>query len=329
MIRVGIIAPSSVVPKIEFELGIEHLKKNGFEVEVHPQVHQQSFFYAGTDEERAKAFVDFSLREDLDAIWCARGGYGATHLLPTIEKLTKKKKPKKKLLLGYSDATALMEYSRTQWGWNTIHAPMPSLRSFSVLPEAEWHLLKELIHYSLLKTKLLPQNFHLSPIHVPKGFKKIEAPVVGGNLFVWNTLLGTPYVGNARGKILFLEEISENTGRVNRMMHHLEQAGGLKGVKAIVLGDFTDCHDTVPKTLQIKPDPISSEFLKNPPTEAMGNLREIYPSPIALDYVFRGVGERNKIPVFKGLPIGHGENHFSIFLGKKHELRLNGAFAQK
>lgn len=330
MIRLGIIAPSSVIPKVEFELGVDHLEKNGFEVEVHPQVSKRHFFYAGSDEDRAKAFLEFAFRKDLQALWCARGGYGATHLLPFLEKATKTKKPPKKTLLGYSDATALMEFARTRWGWNTIHAPMPSLRTFGILSSTEWTVLMDAIQQSVLKTKPHPMRFELSAIHLPKGFKKLEAPVVGGNLAVWNALLGTKYVGNARGKILFFEEISENLGRVNRMVHHLEQCGGLKGVKAVVLGDFTDCNDSVPKALIANPprDERFEEHLRHPPADAMGYIREIFPPIEALEFVFKGLGERNKIPVFRGMPIGHGSNHCSIFLGKKHELRANGQFVQ-
>ncbi len=330
MIRIGIVATSSVVPKIEFNLGVEHLKANGFEVEVHSTVLEQDGFYPATDELRARAFLDFAFRDDLQALWCARGGYGATHLLPFLEKASRKKKPKKKLLLGYSDATALMEFARTRWGWKTIHAPMPSLRTFSILPAAEWSQLLNLIDYEVLKKPLKPTKFKLEPIFIPKGFKKAEAPVVGGNLFVWNSLLGTPYVGKASGKILVLEEIGENMGRVNRMLHHLEQAGGFKGAKALVLGDFTDCNDTVAQTIQRLPGAgeVGDSFLKSPPASVMAPIRQVMPPQDALTYVFRALGERNQLPVFKGLPIGHGDQHFSVDLGRSHILRVDGTFIQ-
>ena len=141
-------------------------------------------------------------------------------------------------------------------------------------------------------------------------------------------MIGTPYAGNARGKILFFEEVSENVARINRFVHHLEQAGGLKGVKALVLGDFTDCNDTAPQVLQVRPaeDENFEEQLRHPKNESLGFLRSLYEPWVALDYVFQSLGERNQIPVYKGLPIGHGKNHFSLFLGKKHHLKKNGVF---
>ena len=102
-IRIGIIATSSVVPKVEFELGVDVLQEKGYSVDVHPTVLGEYYFYPAPDAERAEALIDFSMRSDLDAIWCARGGYGATHLLPFLDRAKKKlqsKKVKKKTLLG-------------------------------------------------------------------------------------------------------------------------------------------------------------------------------------------------------------------------------------
>jgi muramoyltetrapeptide carboxypeptidase len=332
MIRVGIVATSSVVPKVEFEIGVNFLKSKGFEIDVHPKVLGESMFYPAPDSVRAEALIEMAVRKDLDALWCARGGYGATHLLPMLNRAKNKlKRAPKKTLLGYSDATALLEWFRVNLGWQTIHAPMPSLRTFSLLPESEWASVESLLKYSVKQAKAPKAEFKLEPLHVPKGFAQVEAPLVGGNLFVWNSLLGTPDQGQAQGKILFLEEISENLGRVNRMMHHLEQAGGLTGVKALVLGDFLDCVDTVPSCLISGPKPgVDLEsFLRQPPKDAMGPLRTLHSPEAAFDFIFKGVGERNRIAVFKGVPVGHGPNHHSLFLGKKHRLTRKGKFGLK
>jgi len=334
MIRVGIVAPSSVIPKVEFEIGERFLEHEGFSVECHPSIFGEYFFYPAPDLERAEALIEFSKRDDLDVIWCARGGYGATHLLPYLDRAKKSlKTKKKKVLVGYSDATALLEWVRVNLGWKTLHAPMPSLRTFSLLAAEEWQPLKAMLSECVTKKKQTKARYShiLSPIFLPKGFTTVEAPLVGGNLFVWNTLIGTRNAGNARGKILFLEEIQENAGRMNRMMHHLEQAGGLKATRAIVLGDFLDCPDSVPLCLKSPPSPgVDLEaYLKSPPKEAMGFLRTVHAPEETLDFIFRGVGERNQIPIFKGLPVGHGPNHHTLFLGQKHSLQKNGKFQIK
>lgn len=331
MTKVGIVGPSSVIPKIEFEIGKRFLEAEGFQVECHPSVFGEYYFYPAPDEVRANALIEFAKRDDLDILWSARGGYGATHLLPYLERAKAKlKKCKKKTYIGYSDTTALMEWFRVNLGWKTIHAPMPSLRTFSVLQADEWITLKKIIAHAVKRTKVNYQH-RLKPLYLPKGFTRVQAPVVGGNLFVWNTLIGTPYAGNARNKILFLEEIQENVGRINRFVHHLEQSGGLKGVKAIVLGDFLDCPDSVPFCIQTPPpEGVNLEqFLKAPPKEVMGYLRKVHSPEEALDFVFKIVGERNKIAVFKGVPAGHGPNHHSLYLGQKHSLSRNGKFELK
>jgi muramoyltetrapeptide carboxypeptidase len=310
-LRIGIIAPSSVVPAEEFKKGVDHLEAAGFSVEVHPTVLGQDYFYPADDETRANAFLEFAYRTDLDLIWCARGGYGATHLLPALQKASKRKKPSKKTFLGYSDATALLEFTRVNWGWNAIHSPMPSNTVFTNLKDTEWASIIEQIEVAALGKKsssLNASNFSsLKPVFVPKALAKktITAPIVGGNLAVWNSLIGTPFAGNARGKILFLEEIQENIPRINRMIHHLEQSGGLKGVKAILLGDFLDCHDSV---MKVNDQPI----------------RKVYPSEEALDFVFRQIGEKTGIPVWKNAPVGHGPNYHALGMGRRYSLDPKG-----
>ena len=89
------------------------------------------------------------------------------------------------------------------------------------------------------------------------------------------------------------------------MLHHLEQSGGLKGVKAIVLGDFLDCNDTVLMT-------------DNKP------IRKLYPADEALDYVFRLFGEKLQIPIWKNVPAGHGPRYHALSLGKRYQLGPQG-----
>ena len=325
-INIGIIAPSSVIPKAEFELGLSELKKIGFSVKVHPSTYENYFFYPAPDLDRAKAFFEYATDPSLDILWCARGGYGATHLLPFLKKMSSRKKPKPKTLIGYSDATALLEFAKNEWGWDTIHAPMPSLRTFSILKKAEKETLLNFISVACKIEKKAESQFKLQFIHRPSNFHSLEAPVVGGNLFVWNSLLGTPYQGNASGKILFLEEIQENLGRINRMVHHLEQAGGLKKVKAIVLGDFLDCNDSVGNSLDSIPDNVSEDFLRNPPSQLLKPMRTLYSSEVGLNFIFKELGVRNQIPILKGAPVGHGPNYFPLFFGKKYSILKNGKF---
>src|ERR1041385_308146 len=126
-IRVGIFAASSVVPEVEFQTGIAHLRANGFDPVIHAQVPKHHFTFAGNDQERAEAIYTYAVDPTIPILWAARGGYGAGRLLPILEKLTKERGApgENKLLIGYSDVTVLHEFARARWGWSTLHAPMP------------------------------------------------------------------------------------------------------------------------------------------------------------------------------------------------------------
>src|SRR5204863_1995083 len=133
--HIGIIAASSVVPKAELNLGIAHLRDAGFEVTVHPHVLEHHFTFAGSDERRANALYEFACDERFDVLWLARGGYGATRILPLLDRLTSERgaPPRGKLLVGYSDVTVLHEFVRGRWNWASLHAPMPAAISFATL----------------------------------------------------------------------------------------------------------------------------------------------------------------------------------------------------
>src|SRR4051794_37656933 len=95
-ITIGIVAPSSKVPQIELNLGVKRIQDEGFSVEVHPQCKKSFRFFAGTDQERAEAFFEFAKNPKLTALWCARGGSGATRLLSLLEKMTADQGPPSK-----------------------------------------------------------------------------------------------------------------------------------------------------------------------------------------------------------------------------------------
>ena len=130
---VGIFAASSVVPKLEFDAGVEHLREFGFDPRIEAQVTTEHFLFPGTDAARAEAIHRLALDPSVDVLWAARGGYGAGRLLPLLEKLTSERGAprQKKLLVGYSDVTLLHEFVRARWGWSTLHAPMPAASNFS------------------------------------------------------------------------------------------------------------------------------------------------------------------------------------------------------
>src|SRR3954470_13248387 len=184
--RIGIVAASSVVPRAELELGVAHLRDNGLDVRVHGDVLEQHFTFAGTDERRATSLFEFAHDPSLDVVWMARGGYGATRILPMLDELTARRGiPPRKLLVGYSDVTALHEYVRTRWGWATLHAPMPAALSFSRLPAHEWDAILACVRGepASFGWGLTTLTFLTAPPAAP-----IEAELVGGNLSLWTAV---------------------------------------------------------------------------------------------------------------------------------------------
>lgn len=323
--RIGIVAPSSKVPLMELNLGVQRIRKQGFRVDIDPQCRKSSLFFAGNDEERANAFFKFAKNPEYFAIWCARGGSGAIRLLPLLEGLARREGvPAKKLLIGYSDVTALMEYVRQNWGWSILHAPMPSMRKFTLLPQSDWRSMTEWIRGNpwpapWTRTKL---KFWSDPPKSP-----IVGQVVGGNLTVWNCILGTRFQGKADHCILFLEDVDEAVYRIDRMMQQLLLSKSLDRVRAIVLGNFMNCKDYSPMVLKKMPTLRSQKrTLSSPKSSELKPLRKVMKEQSALHQIFSEVGAKLGIPVLYGLPVGHGPEVSPLPLGAKVRITPEGYF---
>jgi muramoyltetrapeptide carboxypeptidase len=302
-IPVGIFAGSSVVPQIEFRAGVEHLRKNGFEPRIQSQVLAEEFIFPGSDAERARAFHELATDPSISILWAARGGYGATRLIPLLEQLPVPKT--KKLLVGYSDVTVLHEFVRQRWGWSTLHAPMPAASNFDSLDPAEW---KAIVHYVRGEQADPPwQHATLSWMTAPPA-KPLRGELIGGNLSLWAAMAGTSVAASGKGKIIFLEDIGEAFYRIDRMMVQLKQSGAFKDAAAVVLGDFTNCNDE------------DNQCLADPATGAKKSLRKVWTQAEAFPHIFAELG----VPVAQGLPVGHGPNYAPLPLGATYELSPAG-----
>lgn len=314
---VGVVAPSSPAPRVELMLGARRLIDAGFEVFLHPQVNEVSTFFAGTDAERAHAFLDYAYDPDLNVIWAARGGYGAARILPILDEVyAGAGRPEPKTLVGFSDATVLLEYVRTRWGWRALHGPMPATFHIERVQGKDWKNFADAV-----AGDATDYAFRLRPIHRPKAFARLVAPLVGGNLAMIHSVLGTPYAFDLEGKILFLEEIGEAPYRIDRMMRQLLMAGALGGVRAIVLGSFTDCRDSAPRVYAAPPRGKGKPSLKP--------LRKTLSEKETLRAIFGEIGATLGIPVFAGLPVGHGDAPGTIELGREYSLEADGALRSR
>jgi muramoyltetrapeptide carboxypeptidase len=323
MKRVGIVAPASPCGQVELELGIEWLARAGFDVVVHPQCARRHFIFAGSDDERAAALFETACDRDLDVVWAARGGYGAARLLPILSDLTKRHgKPPRKLLVGYSDITVLHEFVRHHWGWPTLHATMPAADLSAVRP-ADWGATVSLVRG---EHAAIPYERPCMSFIANRPAEPVVAELIGGNLSLWQSLMGTPWQSDARRRIVFFEDLSEPLYRIDRMFTHVVQSGGLDGAAAVVLGDFTDCKDESHSVL--KP-PASEDEREQVRKDRAGAprvpLRKVYDQREAFDEIFGEVGKRLGIPVATGLPVGHGPNFAPLPLGARYALHADGS----
>jgi len=308
---VAVVAASSVVPRVELDAGAERLRAEGLDVRVDPRCLSAHFTYAGADHDRAASFWDAATNPAIDILWMARGGYGAGRLLPLLADLAvaRGSPPPRKLLVGYSDVTVLHEFVRTRWNWSTLHAPMPAAPNFGQYHKAHWRALIDLVHGRHPHRAWGERP--LTWLNPPPG-KSVEAEIIGGNLALWASAVGTPFAPTpARDRILVLEDVGERFYRLDRMLTQVRQAGLLDGTAALLLGDFTDCDDDPPKLVRAAA-PDGTQTPLRPQLHWPDALREIF--------------ARLPVPVATGLPVGHGPNFAPLPLGAKYRAWADGAF---
>jgi muramoyltetrapeptide carboxypeptidase len=220
---VGVIAPSSPVSQSEISQGLRLLES--FPLKIKPGVHlfDGLNYLAGSDHDRVSDLHQMFSDPDIKAIFCARGGYGSARLLNKIDFNLIRKNPK--LIVGFSDLTALLIALYKQSGLITIHGP-----TLSDLPKS-----KNWVHLSgLITTSHRPRILF-------KG--KAKCILLGGNLSTLCALLDTPFLPPFEGVVLFLEEKGESPYRLDRMLTHLLLSDRLDRLSALVIGEIEDCGE--------------------------------------------------------------------------------------
>jgi muramoyltetrapeptide carboxypeptidase len=229
---IGIAAPSGPFDKSLFEKGMDVLRDMGFTVQVPEAVYQREGFLAGPDQVRAGVLNALFADPAIHGIVCARGGYGATRVLPYLDWETVRRHPK--VFVGFSDITVLHWALRVRTGLVTFHGPMGT--TLGNAPEDFRILLKQAL--------MLDAPVDLAPSGVTV-LNQGEAvgPVVGGNLTLLCHLVGTPYAPRFDGSLLFIEDVTEAPYRLDRMLVQMTLAGCFEGVAGLVLGQFRDCGE--------------------------------------------------------------------------------------
>lgn len=231
--RIGVCAPSGPVDAERLEAGVARLRRLGFEVEVHPAVREQTRFTAGTVAGRVAQLEELFCDPGVAAVWCARGGAGATQLLRHLSAERLVRHPK--VFVGYSDVTAL-HLLLQRHGLVTFHGPM--LARDLADPEG--------VDEASLLSAVSGRG---SPWSAPRGMLRTLRPgtaegvLRGGCLSLLASLAGTPWALDARGEdlVLFLEDVDEPAYRLDRMLQQLLDSGALSRVVGVVIGTLPGC----------------------------------------------------------------------------------------
>jgi muramoyltetrapeptide carboxypeptidase len=232
--RITVIAPASAPPDPQLYVdGVEALRQRGFDVDA-PATIIPLGYLAGPDEWRLEQLNGFLRDDAAEVAICARGGYGVLRLLPDVDYAAARARPK--LLVGYSDITALQFALLARAGVPSIAGPM-------VAPD--WSRMDPFSEDSF--SRLAAGEAPIEVIN-PDGTPlycirdgSTEGLLIGGNLSMIAALLGSPYMPDLGGAILFLEEVGEPPYRVDRLFAQLKIAGVLERIGGLVLGAFTEC----------------------------------------------------------------------------------------
>jgi len=231
---VGIVAPASNVKREDFEAGCQALRRAGYRPFYFDSILDQELYFAGSVERRARELEEMFARDDIRAIVCARGGYGANYLPPTLD--FEKIKAHPKIFVGYSDITTLLTFF-IDGGLIAFHGPMVAKDWFH---EGGVDLVSWQAALSKSEPWVVPTGPGLSGLVEGDA----EGALYGGCLSILVASLGTPYEIKTAGKILFLEDIAAKPYQVDRMLMQLKLGGHFDQVRGIVFGEMLDCVQT-------------------------------------------------------------------------------------
>lgn len=279
--KIHITAPAKVIDKACIDYAVDFFQKNGFDVSLAKHVLGQHNYFSGTDAERLADFQAALDDDSIDFILCARGGYGSVRIIDDLDFSKFVKKPK--LIIGFSDITVFHNHIHTRCNLPTVHASVP-LNFQSNTKEA----LESLVN--VLKGK---QNRYEIQSSRFNRIGEVKAVVVGGNLSIIYSLIGTNSDLDTDGKILFIEDIGEHIYALDRILYSLKKSNKLQKLAGLIVGGMTNIKDT------------EIPYGKN--------VEEVI-SEIVSPYNF---------PVCFNFPAGHVDDNRAIVFGKEASLKVD------
>jgi muramoyltetrapeptide carboxypeptidase len=279
--KVGLVSPAKMVSRESIRPALDILKSWGLKLTIGKYAFAQHFQFAGTDAQRTQDLQRMLDDPEIEAIFCIRGGYGTTRILDALDFARFRQRPK--WIIGYSDITALHLHVHTL-GIQSVHGTMPLL--FGRDSEQSVLGLKNILFGQ-------PQPYTVTVDATPASRTGIATgQLIGGNLSIIVSCIGTSSDAETTGKILFLEDIDEHLYHIDRMMVQLKRAGKLRNLAGLISGHFTAMKDN-----------------ENPFGKTVSEI--IWDAVREYDY-----------PVCFGFPVGHEPENWALACGSDVQLKV-------
>ena len=290
------VAPAGELDRDRMMLAKKRLEERGYHVKMRNDLFAVDGYLAGSDQRRAEELMQAFRDPEVDAIFPGTGGYGVMRILDRLDYDVIRKNPK--LVIGFSDITALHAALNRQAGLVSYHSPVPMWGLGS-----EENLTPFSAKYFFRAVEESPESNQDYTIEVPEDGPKIAVlgtgtacgRLTGGNLSLVAALEGTPYAVDTRDAILLIEDVGEAPYRIDRMLQQLKLAGKLGQIRGAILGQFT------------KSEEREKNEVKNPRFSTEGVLRQYF--------------EPLEVPVLMNYPIGHYKMNCTLPLGG--EVKIN------
>jgi muramoyltetrapeptide carboxypeptidase len=280
---IGILCPSGYMPAEKANTCIETLTDWGYKVIPGKTLGHQFNYFSGTDEERLEDLQQMMDNKHINAIFCARGGYGMGRIIDRLD--FKKFREHPKWIIGFSDITVIQSHLFSNYKIASLHAPMAAAFNDDEFKNPYVQSLRDALVGKKADYTVEGNTFN------QKG--KATGNLVGGNLSLLAHLIGTPSDIKTKNKILFIEDVGEYIYNVDRMMYQLKRSGKLDHLKGLIVGRFSDMKDT---------------------TTPFGQTTEAVIKELVKEYDY---------PVCFGFPVSHDKENYALKIGAKYKLNVS------
>ena len=289
--RIGVVSPSYWLEKKSLGNAVTVFQKKDYEVQLGDSVYLKDGPFAGTPQQRANDINQMFSDPNIDAIFCARGGYGANRVLPLLDYDLIQSKPK--IFMGYSDVTAFLTSITQKTGLVTFHGPMLSTFKNKLVP----YNLDTLVNVLSGKEDIrIVEPNELKSTILKSG--KAIGPLWGGNMCLLGNQLGTKNQLNTDGVILFIEDVDESLYAFDRMLFHMKAAGMFENIRGLIVGELTEMKD------------------------------QAIPFGKTTDEIILDVCGDLNIPIVTNFPCGHGNYQATLPISLPVELRADKNFVE-